>query len=77
VQREVRDLPRRASVSALADEEVPRLCVFCRETDERARLRLGGRLCRRPTPRAALSANVSETATPTEFSVEGRAWTSR
>ncbi len=29
-----------------------------------------------PLPEA-LSANVSETATPTEFSVEGRAWTSR
>jgi len=26
--------------------------------------------------RSALSANMRETATPTEFSVEGRAWTS-
>ncbi len=31
----------------------------------------------RPLVTQALSANVSETATPTEFSVEGRAWTSR
>ncbi|WP_369730613.1 HNH endonuclease [Anaeromyxobacter sp. Fw109-5] len=36
--------------------------------------RLGGRVWRGPP---ALSANVSETATPTEFCVEGRAWTSR
>ena len=67
LQRGVRATPEKMAIIARRVDRDALRDITYRELD-----RMVGRAAAAP-----LSVNVSETATPTEFSVEGRAWNSR